>query len=88
VPKHPSIEELGEPDLKVAGLQIWIHGRQFPDAMDSDDGNWLRVTAHCGALGASVFVSGAILQVTDLVRWGERSAMLLGGETSSAVFDP
>jgi len=40
--------KLGMPDLKLEGLQIWIHGRQFPDAADYWDGNWLRVTAHCG----------------------------------------
>ena len=35
--------------MKVAGFQFWVHDRQFPEAEDADDGNWLRVTAHCGA---------------------------------------
>ena len=41
-------------DLKLEGLQIWVHGRQFPDLHDYWDGNWLRVTAHCGGSGASI----------------------------------
>jgi hypothetical protein len=41
------IENLGEPDLRVAGLRVWIHGRQFPDSQDYWDGNWLNATAYC-----------------------------------------
>jgi hypothetical protein len=58
----------GPPALKVVGFQIWIHGRQFPDSQDYWDANWLNVTAHCGANGASVWVSGAIVMVSDLAR--------------------
>ena len=55
-------EDLGRPDLKVAGFQLWVHGRELPETEDHDDANWLRVTAHCGASGASVWAQGAILQ--------------------------
>jgi hypothetical protein len=54
-------DSLGPPALQVVGFQLWIHGRQFPDAQDCWDGNWLRVTAHCGANGATVWASGAIV---------------------------
>jgi hypothetical protein len=37
-------EQLGAPDIKIHGLQTWIHGRQFPNEDDYWDGNWLRVT--------------------------------------------
>jgi hypothetical protein len=57
------------PDLKLEGLQIWIHGRQFPDAADYWDGNWLRVTAHCGGNGASVFATGSIIHLSEIDRW-------------------
>lgn len=57
--KDPAAK-FGTPDLKLQGLQIWVHGRQFPDAADYWDGNWLRVTAHCGESGASVFATGSI----------------------------
>ena len=62
-------DSLGPPALKVAGFQLWIHGRQFPDSQDSWDGNWLNITAHCGANGSSVWASGAIVMVSDLARW-------------------
>jgi hypothetical protein len=30
-----------EPDLKLDGFSLWVFGRQFPDANDYWDGNWL-----------------------------------------------
>lgn len=59
-------EKLGKPDLQLSGLQIWIHGRQFPAAEDYWDGNWINVTAHCGADGASVWVSGNIIHLSEI----------------------
>jgi len=85
---HPNPEELGAPDLKAAGLQLWIHGRQFPDSPDYYDGNWLRVTAHTGATGASVWASGAILMVPDLVRWADQCDALAKGESQDAQLAP
>ncbi len=67
IEKHE--EQLGAPDIELHGLQIWIHGRQFPNADDYWDGNWLRVTAHCGTHGADVWTTGPILHVPDFVRW-------------------
>jgi hypothetical protein len=84
----PSPEDLGEPALKVAGLQLWIHGRQFPECDDYDDGNWLRVTAHCGASGASVWVHGSILMVTDIVGFGHECAAMLRGDARLAEPHP
>lgn len=62
-------ENLGTPDINLGGMQIWIHGRQFPNEEDYWDGNWLNVTAHCGSHGADVWTSGAILHVPDVARW-------------------
>jgi hypothetical protein len=62
-------KQLGEPDIRLNGLQLWIHGRQFPIEQDYWDGNWLNVTSHCGAHGANVWTSGSILHIPDLVRW-------------------
>ena len=62
-------EQLGAPDIKLNGLQVWVHGRQFPHATDYWDGNWLRITAHCGTHGADVWTSGAILNLPALVSW-------------------
>jgi len=83
-----SPEDLGAPDLKLAGLQLWVHGRQFPDATDYYDGNWLIVTAHCGSSGASVWTSGAILLVQDLVGWAQQCEALRQGERSEAELAP
>lgn len=85
---HPTPEQLGAPDLSVAGFQMWVHGRQFPDSTDYDDGNWLRVTAHTGAAGASVWVSGAILMVTDLIQFGQEIDGLAKGEAQRADLKP
>jgi hypothetical protein len=82
------LENLGEPALKVAGFQLWIHGRQFPELDDYYDGNWLRVTAHCGASGASIWAQGAIVMVTDIVGFGGQCGTMLRGDSVSAMLDP
>ncbi len=59
-------ENLGKPDIKIAGLEIWIHGNQFPDAGDYWDGNWMAITAKCASRNSCVWVSGNILHLPDL----------------------
>lgn len=81
-------EHLGAPDLKIAGFQLWVHGPEFPGAVDPFDADWLRVTAHCGAAGASIWVEGAIVTVTDIAGLGRQCDAVLRGEASSAVLDP
>lgn len=84
-------EHLGLPDIKLAGLQIWIHGRQFEDNHDYSDGNWLRITAHCGAEGADVWATGSIIEVTDIERWHSTSKSLfetLQGEANLECIEP
>lgn len=61
-----TIEKFGKPDLKIAGLLLWIHGRQFEDSLDYWDGNWVRVTAHCGAIDTSVNVTGSFLNLPEI----------------------
>jgi len=80
--------DLGKPDLTVGRFQLWIHGRQFPEAEDYYDGNWLRVTTHCGASGASVWAQGAILMVTDIAAFGHGCAAMHSGEAKSADLAP
>lgn len=86
--RNATPEKLGPPDLKVADFQLWVHGREFPGSQDSYDGSWLRVTAHSGASGASVWMSGAILTVTDLPRWAEECDALAKGQTQEAELAP
>jgi hypothetical protein len=84
-------ESLGAPDIKLDGLQIWIHGRQFPNEEDYWDENWLNVTAHCGSNGADVWTSGSILHVPDIVRWLaalEEMNQSLSGEANLVGLEP
>ncbi len=60
------MSKLGEPDVRIAALSIWVHGRESPDATDYWDANWLRATAQCAEGGASVRVGGAILHLSEL----------------------
>ena len=80
--------ELGPPALKIAGFQLWVHGRQFLEAEDAYDGNWLRVTGHCGASGASVWVQGALLMVTDIERFGSECLRMYDGSAERATLEP
>jgi hypothetical protein len=70
-------DDLGPPDLRLAGFQLWVHGRELEESDDFWDGNWLRVTAHCGADGASVWASGPIVRAPELQSWaGECEDMM------------
>lgn len=89
IDKHA--DQLGPPDIKLDRLQIWIHGRQFPDATDYWDGNWLRITAHCGSSGADVWTSGPILNLPALVSWLtelEHLSVSMRGEASLVPVEP
>jgi len=84
-------ENFGEPDIKLNGLQIWIHGRQYPNEEDYWDGNWLNVTAHCGSHGADVWTNGDILHVPDLARWLANLEVMnqsLSGEADLVSLEP
>jgi hypothetical protein len=80
---------LGKPDHEIGGFQLWVHGREFPEAAgDCEDADWLRVTAHCGGSGASVWVSGSLVMLTDLAGFGGQCDALHRGAASSAALDP
>ena len=88
---HHFEEPLGAPNLHIAGLRLWVHGRQFPMADDYWDGNWLQVTVHCGAPGASVWVTGPILhgsEITHFLRGVEAIHASLQGEASLPCMEP
>jgi hypothetical protein len=82
------VENYGKPALKIAGFQLWILGREFPDADDYYDGNWLRVTAHCGGQGAAVWTRGPLLMASDIEGFGVACEKLLSGENDDAVLNP
>jgi hypothetical protein len=78
------LEQIGPPDLKLGPLAIWVHGRQFEDSRDFGDGNWLRVTVHCGAQGAEVTISGTFIRVTELLAWANEFQALLDRTSRTA----
>lgn len=63
--RDSSGKNLGPPSIQLGSLQVWVFGRQFPDAHDRWDGNWLNVAVHCGGDGASVWTSGSILDTVS-----------------------
>jgi len=82
---------LGEPSLQLAGLPLWIHGRQFPASDDYWDGNWIDVTVHCGSPGASVWVSGPIIHLSEIVHFLQGVVALhasLQGEATLPCMEP
>ena len=82
ISKHQ--EKLGEPALTLAGFQLWVHGRQSPDAVEPYDRDWLNVTAHCGEKGASVWVHGALLQSWHVDQFAAACARLRASLAGSA----
>lgn len=69
------LEQLGDADLTICGLRLWVHGRQFPAAMDYWDGNWLVVTAYC------VYPHSVVrIQNASCVRLDELAGLLMGCE--------
>jgi len=55
--------------FKIAGLEVTVHGRQFPDSNDYWDGNWLYVSARCDGPGSYASASGSFLRVPELAAW-------------------
>jgi hypothetical protein len=89
--KDDQIDRLGPPDIRLAGRQIWVHGRQFPNAQDYWDGNWLNVTAHCGAQGADVWMSGPRVHLSEVLGWRDQAAEMhrtISGNAELACMEP
>jgi hypothetical protein len=86
-----TIEADGQADVQIGPLRIWVHGRQFPEAVDAWDGNWLYVTAQYSASGASVTVSGPILDTVSFATFGEQLQALyesLAGQAKLESAEP
>ena len=82
---QPVRDALGPPALELGGFHLWIHRRQFEDAMDRWDGNWLIVTAQVTGPGAAVTVTGPILEAEDLKRFRDEVARLLRLQAGDAL---
>ncbi len=75
------------PAIELGDFQLTVHRRQFPDAQDRWDGNWLHVTAQCAQAGAIVATSGPILEAPDLQRFREGLAGVAAEGGGEAVLN-
>ena len=73
------------PSIELGDFQLFVHRRQFPDAQDRWDGNWLCVTAQCAQAGAIVAAGGPILEAGDLERFRDGLASMAEGGGREAV---
>jgi hypothetical protein len=78
---------LGEPDLKIAGFSLWVLAREFPDAADFWDANWLHIVAVLEAKGARVEVEGPLLRNTDIKLFVEQLTVLQETLQGSATLE-
>ena len=81
----------GKPDIRVAGLSLWIRGRQFPHATDYWDGNWLQSTAYCQYPGARIWIQGPFLRTDEIGNFAsecERFAHTLTGDAALECLEP
>jgi hypothetical protein len=76
---------LAEPDLKLGGFSLRILGRQFPDASDFWDGNWLNVQARVEASGSWVEAQGAIVRTSEVARLAEELEALSTNSVGEAA---
>lgn len=81
---QPARAAVEAPSIELGGFQIWVHRRQFPDAYDRWDGNWLHVTTQCAQAGAIVAAGGPILDAADLQRFRDELAALAGTPSGEA----
>jgi hypothetical protein len=82
---------LEEPDIKLAGFSVWVFDREFPEANDFWDGNWLNVRVRMEAPGAIVEATGKILRNTELEAFADELASLestLVGEARLKCMEP
>lgn len=86
-----AFEEVGPPDFMIAGLRVWVFGRQYGDSQDFWDGNWVNVLVHCAAGGAQVETSGPILHLSSLAQWLDQTRELhrtLNGSAELGSIEP
>jgi hypothetical protein len=83
---------LGKPDIELSNLRLWVHGRAFPkEPASSFDALQLDVTAHCGEVGADVWVRNILFRVDELDRWYQatkRMYQTVSGEAKLAPWEP
>jgi hypothetical protein len=82
---HP--EQLGDPDLKVGPFCLWILGREFDQAQDFWDGNWLLVIAVYQGLTSKVVADGPLVHLRELDSWLKELIVLQETNSGTAKLD-
>ena len=77
---EPDPAALGDPDLALAGLSLWVH--RLDRAED-----WIDATLLCVGPGALVWTTGSFLRLDDLRRWRRTLIELWHGAVQEAVLD-
>ena len=79
------------PDLRLGGLSLWIRRRQYPDAADYWDGNWLDSLAVMQAPGARVEIHGPFIHASEIASFAQELSRLdetLQGEARLGRIEP
>lgn len=76
------------PDISIAGLSLWVQGRQSPHSNDRSDAGWLLVVASYASGSAEAWVEGPILTREDLQNWVRQLRKLEETLTGAASLEP
>jgi hypothetical protein len=74
-------------DFALEGLRIWVHGRQFPDATDNWDANWLNITARYQGRSAVVEVQGPELDTVSFLKFQRELIVMVDSMTGEATLE-
>jgi hypothetical protein len=70
--------------LKLAGFELTVLGRQFPDSHDVWDGNWLNVVCNCQDARLKLKATGPFLTVGEIMDLLDKLKQANEGEISFA----
>ena len=73
--------------FRLAGFELKVLRRQFPNATDYWDGNWLMVECECRAPGATVRANGPFVHLCEVVQLKCALEALQLGETGEKIID-
>ena len=73
--RHPRVLH-GEPDLKIGWLSIWTLSREFADAVDYYDANWINIHVHIEAPGSRIDIQGPWIRNVEILSFRDELAVL------------
>jgi hypothetical protein len=77
-----------DPDFQIGNLKIWVASREFPDAEDYWDGNWIYATATYTTAQSSVTVEGPFIHLGDIHQFRTECVQLLNNLSGTAHLAP